>query len=168
MTDRALLAKWRDALRDSSLDTTAKAVGFVIATYWRSNGTGAFPAKATIAEGASLRSVRAVDNAVLRLEDACFIDVSRSKGRSSNTYLATLPTTHLDAGSTPHDGTGFEESNPASGDRQPRTALHSTPHPGAGESVESVESVLSSADARKKKSPRKRAANTTDLSAYDH
>ena len=41
MTERALLAKWRDALRDSELDMTAKACGYVIATYWNGRGLSA-------------------------------------------------------------------------------------------------------------------------------
>jgi hypothetical protein len=134
VTERALLAKWRDALRDSELDMTAKACGYVIATYWNGRGLSAFPAKTTIAAGAGLRSVRAADEAVLRLERAGFIDVSRSKGRSSNRYAATLPTPRDDAGSTPHGGAGLNGANPASDDSQPRIALAPTPHPGAGES----------------------------------
>lgn len=134
MSERALLAKWRDALRDSDLDTTAKAVGFVIATYWNGRGLSAFPAKTTIAAGASLLSTRTADAAVLRLEHAGFLTVSRSRGRSSNRYIATIPTPHGDAGLTPHVGAGLNGANPASDDIQPRTELASTPQPGAGES----------------------------------
>src|SRR5258708_3100300 len=116
MGDRAPLAEWRDALRDSGLDTTPKAVGWTIATYAKDGR--AFPSKATIAAGASLScrlverhdrdcaartvaarhdgvgctctpvstrgSTRSVDLAVNRLEEAGFLKVSRSKGRSSN------------------------------------------------------------------------------------
>lgn len=166
MGERALLARWRDALRDSDLDMTAKTCGYVIATYWNGRGLSAFPAKTTIAAGAGLRSVRSADNAVLRLERAGFLDVSRSKGRSSNRYTATLPTPQEDAGSTPHDIAGLNGSNPASDDIQPRISLHSTPQPVAGESAESAESVSTRASAREKKSSRSRAAEPQDL-LYD-
>lgn len=90
MNERAVLAAWRDALRDSALDTTAKAVGFVIATYWDSSGSGAFPAKATIARGASIGK-RTADRAIDRLEAAGFLAIHRSGGRRSNRYRASLP-----------------------------------------------------------------------------
>ena len=60
---------WRDAIRDSDLDRTAKLVAFVVSIYM--NGQGwAFPSKATIAEGCNLDSIRTVDVAVQRLERA--------------------------------------------------------------------------------------------------
>lgn len=137
---RAILAAWRDALRDSALDTTAKAVGFVLSTYFSRDGSGAFASRKTIAAGASLRSERAVYAAVRRLEAAGFLTVSVSKGRSSNSYAATLPTEHprtrLEP-STPEHGSATDR---ASGDAQPCTEEASTVHPRSHESVESDES----------------------------
>ena len=168
VTERALLAKWRDALRDSELDTTAKAVGYVIATYWNGRGLHAFPAKLTIAAGASLRSVRAVDRAVLRLEQAGFLEVERSHGRSSNTYAATLPTPHDGTGSTPSHRTGSNGSNPVPGDAQPRTALHLTPYPRRGKALKALKAFSCALTrAGNRKSARSRAANNIDLSGYD-
>jgi hypothetical protein len=116
---------WRVAIRDSELDCTAKHVGHVISTYM--NGAGVtFVGKETIAKGAGLKSVRAVDNAIDRLEDAGLLTIRRSRGRHPNHYLA----------STPHPDAGF---NPASDDTQPRTAVHSTPHRGAPEVVVEIE-----------------------------
>lgn len=140
MTARAPLAEWRNALRDSKLDSTSKLVGFVISTFFRSDGSGAFASKTTIAAGASLRSQRAVYTAVRRLADAGFLSVSVSKGRSSNGYAATLPTMHpgapLEPG-TPEHGSAL---NRASDDTQPCTGVPLTMHPGAHKGVESVES----------------------------
>lgn len=169
MTERALLAKWRDALRDSDLDPVAKTVGFTISTYWNGRGLSAFPSKETIAKGAGLRSVRAADRAVLRLERAGFLNVSRSRGRSSNTYTASTPnpTPHGETGLTPHDGTGLNGSNPVSGDHQPRTELHATPSPGTGESAESAMNAYSArADARTKKKTA-HASRADNFEGYD-
>jgi hypothetical protein len=87
---RPAIADWRNALRDSNLSRGAKAVGFVLSTYVDNGGT-CFPARKTIAAGASI-GVHAVDNGIAVLERARFIAVSRSKGRVSNTYALTLPT----------------------------------------------------------------------------
>jgi hypothetical protein len=146
LSERAQLARWRDAIRDSNLDGTAKLVGFVISTWWDRNGNGAYPSKPTIAAAASLRSPRAVDEAVHRLEAAGFLDVSRSKGRSSNRYSATLPTPHDGAGSTMHADAGLPripvhgltDFNPASNGTQPCTKQPLTLHPAAPESAESA------------------------------
>lgn len=130
MSERAILAEWRNALRDSRLDTTAKAVGFVIATYWSSSGRNAFPNKETIAKGATV-SKRTADTAIDRLEAAGFLDVSRSRGGSSNRYLATIPTLQPAAGSTVQPAAG---SNGATDDIQPCSPRHRTLQPTAPES----------------------------------
>jgi hypothetical protein len=83
---RSHAVAWRDALRDSDLDVTAKAVGFVMSTYL----PNVFPSRATIAAGASL-SVRAVDKALKRLEAGGFITTRRTRGRNVNSYLLTIP-----------------------------------------------------------------------------
>jgi hypothetical protein len=165
VTERALLAKWRDALRDSDLDTTAKTVGYTIATYWNGRGLSAFPSKTTIAAGAGLHSVRAADRAVLRLERAGFLDVSRSRGRRSNTYTATLPTPHGGTGSTPYGGAGLNGSNPVFDDSQPRTSVHSTPSPGTGESVK-AKAELNALRASRVETKKQRA-DARDYKAYD-
>ena len=71
MSERAVLAEWRDTLRDSELDPTAKLVGFILSTWWDRNGRSAFPSKPTIAAASGV-SKRAVDGAVDRLETAGF------------------------------------------------------------------------------------------------
>jgi hypothetical protein len=162
VSDRAQLAAWRDALRDSDLDPTAKLVGFVISTWWDRNGNGAFPSKPTITAAAGLRSPRAVDQAVHRLEQAGFLDVSRSRGRSSNRYSATLPTPHSGAGLPRMAVQGSGDVNPASDDVQPRTKHPLTLHPGAGESAESAKSVSTRAARAGKKQPRARGALTPE------
>jgi Helix-turn-helix domain len=126
---RSLLANWRNALRDSELDTTAKAVGFVIATYADAHGVS-FPSKETIAAGASLKSHRAADRAVLRLEAAGLLTVvDRSRGRMSNIYKLI----------TPYRETGLAGANPVPIGAQPRTRVRSTPYRETGERLESVE-----------------------------
>jgi hypothetical protein len=127
---RPLVLAWRDAVRDSELRATVKLVAHTLSTYMDAGGA-AFPSKLTIADGASLKSERAVDAAVLELEGAGFIDVSRSRGRSSNRYQAKLPTPHADA--------GFGGANPASDDSQPRISRRPTPHVAAGEIAEGDE-----------------------------
>lgn len=92
--ERPFLHVWREQLCESNLDSTAKLVGFVIATWMRADGTGAYPSRRRISERASLGQ-RAVDRAIYRLEDSLLIAVSRSKGRSSNTYQALLLTAPL-------------------------------------------------------------------------
>jgi hypothetical protein len=90
---KGLLAVWRDAVRDSDLSPTEKLVAHTIATYMTGRGY-AFPAKETIAAGASLgRGRRSVDAAVDTLEASGFLQVERSRGRRAFRYQATLPPT---------------------------------------------------------------------------
>jgi hypothetical protein len=113
---------WRNAIRDSDLDRTAKLVAYTISTYM--NGAGeAFPGKGTIAVGAGLgKGRRAVDHAIDRIEAAGFLEVERSKGRRSFHYRATRPNV---AGAAPFnvadDATLEGALNVASHDAQLRT-----------------------------------------------
>jgi Helix-turn-helix domain len=89
VTGRSALADWRNAVRDSNLDTTAKTVAFVLSTYmdraWR-----CFPGQDTLARGCSL-SDTAVRGGTRRLEQAGFLAVEWSKGRSPHRYFGRLP-----------------------------------------------------------------------------
>jgi hypothetical protein len=84
---------WRDAIRDSTLDRTSKAVAWCLSTYMDRRGH-ARPSRTTIANGCSL-SDRAVDKALVSLEDAGFLAVARTKGGNSrvNAYAALMPPT---------------------------------------------------------------------------
>jgi len=84
---------WRDAIRDSTLDRTAKAVAWCLSTYMDRRGH-ARPSRTTIATGCSL-SDRAVDKALISLEEAGFLAVARTKGGNSrvNAYAALMPPT---------------------------------------------------------------------------
>jgi hypothetical protein len=89
---KPLVAVWRDAVRDSpDLDRTAKLVAFCLSTYMNRYGS-AWPSQDTLAAGASITD-RAVHSATVRLERAGFLEVERSRGRSSHQYVATLPVT---------------------------------------------------------------------------
>ncbi len=113
--------QWRDAIRDSDeLDRTAKLVAFVLSTYM--NGSGkAFPSKGTIAAGAGLGSGRrAVDQAIVRLEAAGYLDVQRTKGRTSWRYTATTngATSHALRRSTSHESHSTSHESTANGARR--------------------------------------------------
>jgi hypothetical protein len=82
---------WRDAVRDSDLDSVAKCVAHTLATWLNGYGT-AYPSRETIARGASL-SVRSVERALVRLEDAGFLEIERSRGRSSHRYTIVMAST---------------------------------------------------------------------------
>jgi hypothetical protein len=120
---------WRNAIRDSELDRTAKLVAFVISTYLNGAGT-AYPAKDTIARGAGLGSGRrSVDQAVDRIEQAGYLEVTRSKGRRSFFYRATLPNLAADATlNLAGDATLEKGANVASDDSQRRTNEQPTSH----------------------------------------
>lgn len=104
--------QWRKAVRDSRLDTTARAVAFTLDTYADRNGL-CWPSLATISRGAGLSDTNRgpAVQALRRLEAAGFIRISRSRrapraagardsDRMSNTYLLTLPTVQLTHTST--------------------------------------------------------------------
>jgi hypothetical protein len=129
---RRLLPVWRDAVRDSGLDRTAKLVAFVISTYMDSSGS-AWPSKATIAAGSSLGAGRrAVDRAVDRLEASGLLVIKRSRGRVSFRYSATVPSSHPDA-------TLFVR-NLAHRNSEHRTNTAATSRVGTTESAESARS----------------------------
>lgn len=92
---------WRKAVRDTALDTTAKAVAYTLGTYADRNGI-CWPSLATIARGAGLAGNHPVVQALRRLESAGLLRISRSRRsrtsagertseRNSNTYLLCLP-----------------------------------------------------------------------------
>jgi hypothetical protein len=100
---RPVVAVWRNAVRDSPLDTTAKAVALVLSTYMNNLGA-AFPSKRTLAAGASLSSTRSVDAAINRVEAAGLLEIVRSRGHRSNSYLAIVPADRLqEAARREHD-----------------------------------------------------------------
>ena len=112
---KSLPAVWRDTLRDSVLDATAKLVGFVLSTYMDARGF-AFPSKETLARGSSLGvGKRSVDGAVDRLEEAGFLNLERSLGRHSIRYQATLPPTAQEMRRSEWATSQQEASNPAAG-----------------------------------------------------
>jgi len=81
---------WRDVVRDSPLDSTAKGVAYALTT-WMDRRGHAFPGRATLAAGAGYR-VRTIDRAIPRLEKAGLLRVVRNGGRSkTNYYIALLP-----------------------------------------------------------------------------
>jgi hypothetical protein len=164
VSERALLAEWRDALRDSGLDTKAKAVGFVIATYWDRNGHGAFPSKQTIAAGASLPK-RTADLAIDRLERGGFLAVARSRGRRANVYSATVPTVQQAAGLTVQLAAGLSESNHAATDAQPCSSEHPTMQLAAPESGKAKAKPLNASRAGARGQRQVRARR--DYSEYD-
>lgn len=164
-----LVAHWRNALRDSDLDRTAKLVGFVISTYMDSTGV-ARPAKTTIAHGASLgrepgkrKGNTAVDDAIDRLEASGLLVVDRKRGQRGFLYGASIPRwaeglkSHADARDRGH-------SIPRGHDTESLAKRAGIPRPGVGESVESEEeSVSTRASARGKH----RSADARDYSEYD-
>jgi hypothetical protein len=85
------VAVWRDALRDSPLDSTAKLVGLVLSTYFNARGS-AYPGRAALARGASVCD-RTIDHALRRLEATGFLHVERTNGGNNRTngYQALLP-----------------------------------------------------------------------------
>ena len=138
MTRKSLLAVWRDAVRDSELDRTAKLVAHTLSTYLNGNGHG-FPSQRTLAAGASL-SDRAIYKATVSLERAGFLEVEWSRGRSSHRYVATLPAT-----ANAVRRSEWSTANPASANPE-RDAPN--PERRSHESVESAESGALSRDRR--------------------
>lgn len=72
---------WRDAVRDSELDRTAKLVAHTLSTYFSANAASVErpPSRATLASGASLCD-RAVDAALARLETEGFLEIDPPAG----------------------------------------------------------------------------------------
>jgi DNA-binding PadR family transcriptional regulator len=90
---KSRVAVWRDAVRDSQLDRTSKAVAWCLSTYMDRHGH-ARPSRQTLAAGSSL-SDRAVDTALQRLEAAGYLAVARTRGGNNrtNAYVSLLPST---------------------------------------------------------------------------
>jgi hypothetical protein len=84
---------WRDALRESGLDATARHVAHVLSTYMDGRGR-CWPSRETLAAAVGL-SVRTVERAVQRLEAVGWLRVERTEGgrHRTNTYEALLPQT---------------------------------------------------------------------------
>jgi hypothetical protein len=146
---RTLLAKWRDAVRDSDLSSTAKLVALALSTRMNRYG-GAWPSKDTIAGDTSLGR-RTVDAAIETLEREGYLSVSRSRGRSSNRYTATNPA--RDAGLTLQELPGSDWStpqdvrpHPATAAPQPGNSLHPTPQELPGKASESIPPFPSAQD----------------------
>src|SRR5262249_26213268 len=108
---------WRDAVRDSELDWLAKAALMTLSTFMNGRAE-AWPSKEALATGSGL-SKRAVDDAIKRAEQAGYLSVSRTRGRSSNRYLGTVPNPAPDARSTLQELHGSTLRNPAGDDSQP-------------------------------------------------
>lgn len=90
------LAVWRDAVRDSGLDSTAKLVAYTLSTYMSGGFPSAYPAVGTLAARCGLVD-RTVQKAVRRIESAGYLVVSWSHGKSTNTYFAIVPPAAGDA-----------------------------------------------------------------------
>lgn len=86
------VARWRNAVRDSDLDPSARLAGLVLSTYMGADANGAWPSKATIAAGCGFKSIRAVDAAINRLEEAGLLEVHRSSGHRPNVYRGIVQT----------------------------------------------------------------------------
>ena len=84
------VAHWRNAVRDSDLDQTAKLVAYTLSTFMNGHGV-CWPARPTLAEACRC-SVLTVDRAVVRVERAGLLAVERTKGGRgrSNRYVAIL------------------------------------------------------------------------------
>jgi hypothetical protein len=95
---KSAVAVWRDAVRDSGLDSTAKLVAFCLSTYFdvsgRTYGGRYSPSRTTLARGCSL-SDRAVDAALVRIEASGFLTVERTTGGNArtNVYNAQIAST---------------------------------------------------------------------------
>lgn len=151
--------EWRKSVRDSNLDTTAKAVAWVLDTYSDRNGL-CWPGLATIAHGAglSVTNLGTTAQAIKRLEARGFLRVSRSRrarkdagdrtsDRASNTYLLQLPTvrqthsptvrqTHSDSAPNAESTVHLPSSNSASdaheaGSKQPENQTSEAERPAA-------------------------------------
>jgi hypothetical protein len=87
---------WRDAIRDSKLGRTPKAVAWCLSTYMDRHGH-ARPSRATLAKGCSL-TPRGVDKALKALSDAGYLAIARTKGGNNqvNAYAALMPPTAND------------------------------------------------------------------------
>jgi hypothetical protein len=127
----------------SEFDSTERNVMLALLKYMNRDGF-CHVSKPTILRGTGLRSERAVDDAVKRLEATGWLIVYRSKGGRpggtyrENGYQAAAPDR------TPHDDAGIEHDEPrtatrGSGENEGGTKGARTPHHRAPEAVEAVE-----------------------------
>jgi Helix-turn-helix domain len=159
----SLRNEWRDAIRASELDASAKLVALVLATY--ANATGeCWPSKQTLYEGCSL-SARVVDRAVLRLEETGFVDVKRSVGRVVNRYFLRIPNPVPEAGVDPVPGSGVDHSQPR---QQPRREPPPTPSEEQYEPEEPGNQLLhrKEGERQRTKAGEKRFANRSDGNGF--
>ena len=148
------VAVWRDAIRDSGLDRTARLVAFVLSTYMTADGeTGhdrqhPSPSKTTLARGAGLSSAykgsTAVSAAIDRLQAAGYLEVERRRGWQGYRYRASIP--RLDEGllteAIPRGDEGFTGSQSlAERSFNPSRGRGSIPRRGVRESAKSDKSV---------------------------
>jgi hypothetical protein len=113
---------WRDAIRDSDLDRTAKLVAYTLSTYMNSEGE-CWPGKDLLARKVPLAK-RAVDGAIARIEQGGYLLVARSLGHASNRYYATIPSLHGAAGISAAKGTAARRSPEAHPCTGPLSSLH--------------------------------------------
>jgi hypothetical protein len=162
--------RWRDALRDSDLDRTAKLVGFVLSTYMDGRGV-AYPAKTTLAEGASLgregqKGNTAVDTAIDRLEASGLLVVDRKRGRRGFLYTAVIPRGDGAFDSLESLATAGDNGvvNPSRNGARSLADSSEIPRPGEGESVESERKRFYT---RAPRATQTRRADARDFSEYD-
>jgi hypothetical protein len=162
----SIVVHWRNTLRDSDLDRTAKLVGFVLSTYMDGRGV-AWPAKVKLAEGASLgregqKGNTAVDNAIDRLEAAGLLVVNRKRGRRGFLYGAVIP--RWAEGFKSHaDARDNGVLIPRGWDAKSLAKVAEIPRPGEGESEESERESVLRANARRQN----KRADTRDYSEYN-
>jgi hypothetical protein len=165
---RPLVVRWREALRDSDLDRTAKLVGYILSTFMDKDGL-AWPGKETIAAGAGVHP-RTADKAIKRIELFGLLGVQHSPGFRTNQYFALLQNPGAEAGVYPGAG---DQRTPARGTKNPGASAPRTreltrnleqepspPPPGRG--------FRKSREARESEEfDRKAAELGIDLSVYD-
>jgi hypothetical protein len=161
---------WRNALRDSELDRTAKLVGFVLSTYMDGRGA-AWPAKTTLAEVASLgregqKGNTAVDTAIDRLEGAGLLVVDRRRGRRGFLYTAVIPRADGGFDSLESLATAGDNGvvNPSRNGAKSLADSTEIPRPGEGESVESERKRFY---ARPRRANTNKRADARDFTEYD-
>lgn len=154
MSGRPPLAEWRDAIRDSDLDVTAKAAAWALSTYFTGDGrTGhdrqhPAPSKATLARGISVCK-RTLDAAIHRVEIAGYLFVGQSSGRRTNHYEARIPDGDNESRALPRLADS-SRTNHANSNAQRCKSRTATVHAAASECSESVESRRSSLDERRR------------------
>ena len=127
----------------SKLDATAKLVACAIAAHMNRHGK-AWPAKKTLADFSSLKSLRAVDRAVKRLETSGLLRIEKqSFGGKANLYQGhcnPVPRDGVQRASNPvPEGRGFQRGRKHG---QPRTQSPTNPVPRDARSKEGRQDLL--------------------------